>query len=266
MVDFFIELNPIYQALLACTFTFLVTALGAALVFLVKKVNQNLMDILLSISAGIMLSSSIFSLIIPALDSSDDIGCNASILLSIGIMVGALLIYFCDYLYNKKEKKLKKIKRNKKKNNVNNLLLSMTIHNFPEGMAIGVAFAGVYYGSISSITAAISLAIGIGIQNFPEGSAISFPLYKNGYSKFKSFVIGGLTAIVEPIGGVIGVLIALRLPILLLFLLSLAAGSMFYVIVTELVPEAMQNKNKERMALYLIIGFIIMMFLDISLG
>ena len=254
MVDFFIELNPIYQALLACTFTFLVTALGAALVFLVKKVNQNLMDILLSISAGIMLSSSIFSLIIPALDCSDDIGCNASILLSIGIMVGALLIYFCDYLYNKK------------KNNVNNLLLSMTIHNFPEGMAIGVAFAGVYYGSISSITAAISLAIGIGIQNFPEGSAISFPLYKNGYSKFKSFVIGGLTAIVEPIGGVIGVLIALRLPILLPFLLSLAAGSMFYVIVTELVPEAMQNKNKERMALYLIIGFIIMMFLDISLG
>ena len=121
MVDFFIELNPIYQALLACTFTFLVTALGAALVFLVKKVNQNLMDILLSISAGIMLSSSIFSLIIPALDSSDDIGCNASILLSIGIMVGALLIYFCDYLYNKKEKKIKKIKRNKKKNNVNNL-------------------------------------------------------------------------------------------------------------------------------------------------
>ena len=154
----------------------------------------------------------------------------------------------------------------KKKINVNNLLLSMTIHNFPEGMAIGVAFAGVYYGSISSITAAISLAIGIGIQNFPEGSAISFPLYKNGYSKFKSFVIGGLTAIVEPIGGVIGVLIALRLPILLPFLLSLAAGSMFYVIVTELVPEAMQNKNKERMALYLIIGFIIMMFLDISLG
>ena len=123
MVDFFIELNPIYQALIACTFTFLVTALGAALVFLVKKVNQNLMDILLSLSAGIMLSSSIFSLIIPALDSSDDIGCNASILLSIGIMVGALLIYFCDYLYNKKEKKLKKIKSNKKKNNVNNLLL-----------------------------------------------------------------------------------------------------------------------------------------------
>lgn len=262
MVEFFIELNPIYQALLACTFTFLVTALGAALVFLVKKVNQNLMDILLSISAGIMLSSSIFSLIIPALDSSDDIGCNASILLSIGIMVGALLIYFCDYLYNRKEKKLKKVKRN----NVNNLLLSMTIHNFPEGMAIGVAFAGVYYGSISSITAAISLAIGIGIQNFPEGSAISFPLYKNGYSKLKSFIIGGLTAIVEPIGGVIGVLIALRLPVLLPFLLSLAAGSMFYVIVKELVPEAMQNKNKEHMALYLIIGFIIMMFLDITLG
>lgn len=256
MVDFFINLNPIFQALIACTFTFLITVLGAAMVFLVKKVNQNIMDILLSVSAGIMLSSSIFSLMIPAMESAENLNCNASILLSIGIMAGTLLIYYCDYVYKKR----------KKKKNVNNLLLSITIHNFPEGMAIGLAFAGVYYGGISSITGAISLAIGIAIQNFPEGSAISFPLYKNGYSKLKSFIIGGLTAIVEPIGGVIGVIIAIKFPILLPVLLSLAAGAMLYVIVTELIPESMANKNKELMALYLIIGFIIMMFLDISLG
>lgn len=256
MVDFFISLNPIYQALIACTLTFLVTVLGSATIFLVKKIDQNIMDILLSVSAGIMLSSSIFSLMIPAMESSENLNCNVSIMLSVGVLLGTLLIYYCDYVYKKKNK-------NK---NVNNLLLSITIHNFPEGMAIGLAFAGCYYGGISNITGAISLAIGIAIQNFPEGSAISFPLYKNGYSKFKSFIIGGLTAIVEPIGGIIGVIIALKYPILLPVLLSLAAGAMLYVIVTELIPDAMANKNKELMALYLIIGFIIMMFLDISLG
>lgn len=257
MVDFFISLSPIYQALIACSFTFFLTVLGSSLVFMIRKINDRILGILLSLSAGIMLASSIFSLIIPALNSADNLKCNSAILLSCGIIVGTLFIYVFDIWYKKKS-------FNKKGNG--NLIISMTIHNFPEGMAIGVAFASVFFDTSMSVMAAISLAIGIGIQNFPEGSAISFPLYGNGYSKFKSFLIGGMSAIVEPIGGVIGVLIALEFPVLLPLLLSLAAGSMIYVIVTELIPDIMAQKNKELMALYLIIGFIIMMFLDISLG
>lgn len=255
MVDFFINLSPIYQAFIACSFTFLLTSLGSACVFLIRNLDERINGIFLSVSAGIMVASSIFSLIIPALNSSVNLGCNVAILLSLGFIVGSLLIYGFDVWYMKSDKVGNR-----------NLIVSMTIHNFPEGMAIGVAFASVLFEESMGVMGALSLAIGIGIQNFPEGCAISFPLYKSGFSKFKSFVIGSLSAIVEPIGGVIGVLIALKFPILLPFLLSLAAGSMIYVIVTELIPDVMGQKNKELMALYLIIGFIIMMFLDISLG
>lgn len=257
MVDFFISLNPIYQAFIACCFTLILTVMGASCVFLVRRINDSIVCVFNSVSAGIMLASSIFSLIIPALDSAVGLGCNASVLLSCGFIIGSLFIYWFDIWYKKKNFD----------NKVNlNFVISMIIHNFPEGMAIGVAFASVFFDSSMGIMGAISLAIGIGIQNFPEGCAVSFPLYSNGYSKFKSFVIGGLSAVVEPVGGVIGVLIALRYPILLPLFLALAAGSMIYVIITELIPEVMMQKNKELMALYLIIGFIVMMVLDISLG
>lgn len=248
------EINPIYQSFIACLFTFIMTIIGSGCIYLVKKINHNIMGIFLSIAAGIMLSSSIFSLIIPALNFSNDSNYNTGILLSIGILTGTIFIFLFDIYY-----------KNKNKSNNNNLILSMTLHNFPEGMAIGVAFASITYNNQIGLLGAISIAIGIGIQNFPEGASISFPLYSKGYSKFKAFIIGGLTAIVEPIGGIIGALIALKYPFLLPFLLSLAAGSMLYVITSEIIPEVMANKNKEQMALYLIIGFIIMMYLDISL-
>ena len=140
----------------------------------------------------------------------------------------------------------------------------MTIHNIPEGMAVGIAFGSACNGD--ALMSAISLAIGIGLQNFPEGSAISFPLYRDGYSKFKSFLIGALSAIVEPIGAVLGALIVMKYPIIMPILLAFAAGAMLYVIIVELIPEAMSNEKKEHMALYFVLGFIIMMFLDITLG
>lgn len=256
MIDFFMNLNPFFQSFLACSFTFFLTSLGSSTIFFVDYFNHKYLQLFLSISAGIMLASTIFSLLVPAIQFFPIFNFFNLIVISSGIFLGTLMLFFCDLYdsFNTNDTYIKK------------LIMSMTIHNFPEGMAIGVAFASACNGDNISLMSAISLAIGIGIQNFPEGSAISFPLYNSGYSKIKSFIIASLTAAVEPLGGLLGTFIAIKFPIMLPFLLSLASGSMFYVIITELIPEIMQNKNKELMALYLMIGFIIMMILDISIG
>jgi ZIP family zinc transporter len=215
------------------------------------------MDILLSLSSGIMLASSFFSLINPSIEHAKNLNLIPWIVCSIGILIGGLFLYIGDKLYQKQ----------KKTNNIGKLILSITLHNIPEGMAVGVAFGSAAYGiGSATIMSAISLGIGIGIQNFPEGSAISFPLYKEGYSKFKAFLIGSLTAIVEPIAGIIGSLLVLKMQFILPFLLAFASGAMLYVMIVELIPESMSNEKKEQMALYSIIGFIIMMILDISLS
>ena len=245
-MSFFNELNPIIQALLAGIMTFSITALGASLVFLVKNINKNIMNILLSISAGIMLSSSFFSLINPAIESAKNLKMISWLICSLGIILGCLLLFVCDKLYSNKNK---------------SLILSITLHNFPEGLAIGIAFGAAALGN-ETIISALMLALGIGIQNFPEGSAISFPLYRDGYSKFKAFVIGALSAIVEPIAALIGALIVSKAVYILPISLSFAAGAMLYVTVVELIPESMASEKKEHMALYLVIGFIIMMMLD----
>lgn len=249
-MSFFYELNPILQALLAGLMTFSITAMGAALVFLVKSINKSVMNILLSISAGIMLSSSFFSLINPALESAKNMHLISWLVCSLGIILGCLLLFICDKSYTKKNR---------------SLILSITLHNFPEGLAVGIAFGAAGLGN-ETVISALMLAVGIGIQNFPEGSAISFPLYRDGYSKFKSFLIGALSAIVEPIAAVIGALIVGKMSIILPISLSFAAGAMLYVTVVELIPESMGSKKKELMALYLVLGFIIMMMLDVALG
>lgn len=252
MMSFFYDLNPVICALIAGIFTFLLTSLGASCVFLFKNINKNYMDSLLSVSAGIMLSSSFFSLINPSIDYSIELNLIPWMVSSLGLLFGSLLLLLIDKTYKLKSKKK------------NNLLLSITLHNIPEGMAIGVAFGSIAFSS-NTLIGAISLAIGIGIQNFPEGSAISFPLFRDGYSKFKSFIIGSLSAIVEPISSVLGALLVMKVKFILPFLLSFASGAMLYVIATELIPESMSNEKKELMALYFVIGFIIMMILDISL-
>ena len=147
------------------------------------------------------------------------------------------------------------------------LISSITIHNIPEGMAVGIAFGSIYYGiNGASIISAIMLAIGIGLQNFPEGSAVSIPLLREGMSRKKAFIYGSLSAIVEPIFGVLGAILILKIRILLPFFLSFAAGAMIYVVVSELIPESQTNEKKDLMAIFTIIGFSIMMILDVALG
>lgn len=250
MIDFFCLLNPLTQTIIVSLGTFFINSLGATTIFLFKNINKRKMDILLSISAGVMLASTFFSLINPALDY----GKHSLLMCVLGILFGGLLLFVGDKIYNTKDK-------------TNMLVLSMTLHNFPEGMAIGIAFGAAINGIPgATIMGALTLAIGIGIQNFPEGSALNFPLYKKGNSKFKSFLISTSTAAVEPIGAIIGLYLALKLQMLLPFFLAFAAGAMLYVIVIELIPESMASKNNNKMAIYLILGFIIMMTLDVALG
>ena len=259
MFDFLYELSPAIQALIAGMFTFIITSFGAASVFLFKKFNKTLLNGFLSISAGVMIAATFFSLINPAIDMANNLGLIPIKVLLIGILGGTLLLFIGDKLFEKK------IDENKKR--INLLIFSITLHNIPEGMAIGVAFGSVVYGlNGATIGAAITLAIGIGIQNFPEGSAISLPLLGNGMSKWKAFLLGSLSALVEPIAALIGAILVLKLNIILPYLLAFAAGAMLYVVVEEIIPESQNTEKKDLMAFITILGFSLMMFLDIVLG
>ena len=252
MINILNNLNPIILAFFATIFTFLITSLGASIVFIFKNIKKDIMDICLSISAGIMLSASFFSLINPSIELSNKLNISL-IFIFIGFILGGLLILVGNKIYNN--------------NKTSNLIFSITLHNIPEGLAIGVAFGSILYNlEGATLSSAFILALGIGIQNFPEGSAISLPLRRNGLSRKKSFLIGSLSGIVEPISGIIGCLLALQVQYILPFLLSFAAGAMIYVVIIELIPESQTNEKKDLMALFSIIGFTIMMILDVTLG
>lgn len=257
-------MNVILQAFLAATFTFLITSLGSALVFCFKKVNKNISDIILGISAGIMLAASYFSLLNPAIESAKTLSNCAALVVAFGFFLGGLLLFTTDKIFSKLMKKKKK-KDNSKK--IFLLVSSITIHNIPEGLSIGVAFGSVFYGLPGATTlAAIGLALGIGLQNFPEGCAVSLPLRQAGMSRMKAFLIGALSGLVEPIAAVIGAILVLKVQFVMPILLSFAAGAMIYVIVEELIPESQQNSNQDIVTLYTLVGFIIMMILDVALG
>ena len=256
--------NIMLLTLLATFFTFLITSLGSAIVFFFKKVNKNILDIMLSLSAGVMLAASYFSLLNPAIILSTKLNMTTWLVLILGFIIGGLLLYFTGFIFNKKT--LKKRKKNNLKRCLM-LFLSITIHNIPEGMAIGVAFASTSFGiEGATIEAAMMLGIGIGIQNFPEGCAVALPLRREGLSRFKSFLFGVLSGSVEVISGILGALLVLKIRVLLPYLLSFAAGAMIYVVVEELIPESQTNKNKNIMTLFTIIGFSIMMALDVALS
>ena len=265
MVEFFSNLNPIYQALIAGIFTWFITLLGASLVFFFKNNDNIIMDIALSQSAGIMLSASIFSLIIPALEIATELNYINYIIVSIGMLLGVFVIYLGEKIYDYYFKKQKKeIISSKKRCTL--LITSIFLHNIPEGLIIGLSFGSLTYKTPGiSIISALMLTLGIGIQNFPEGSAVSLPLLREGYSKKKAFFIGQLSAIVEPISAVIGALLVTKIKSLLPLLLASAAGAMFFVVFAELLPES-AKKNKNIATISTIIGFIIMMILDVALG
>lgn len=265
MFDYILSLNPIWQALLATLFTWSITAIGAALVYFFKKINKNLMDGMLGFAAGVMIAASFFSLIAPAITMSESLNLIPWLVVFVGFFGGGLLLFIGDKLYDIFEKKSKNKKSGLKRSIM--LVSSITLHNIPEGMAVGVAFGSVIYGlEGATLAAAWTLALGIGLQNFPEGTAVSMPLRRDGMSRNKAFFVGQLSGIVEPIAGVIGAILVIKVRILLPFLLAFAAGAMIYVVVEELVPESQTNKKKDLMALFTLIGFSIMMILDIALG
>ena len=262
MKNLFLNLNPIYQSLIAGLFTFSITMIGSSLVFLFKRINKFIMNLMLSLSAGIMISSSLFSLLIPAIDISDELNMATWLIIFIGFMCGGVILFIGDKLLNYLEscgkKSISKLKRSIM------LFSSITLHNIPEGLVIGVAYGSCIYGS--NLMGALILTIGIGLQNFPEGSAISLPLRSDGLSRFKAFLAGSLSAIVEPLFAVIGTLLVLKIKTILPFILSFTAGAMIFVSISELLPDVLKDKRKDLMVLFVMIGFSIMMILELVLS
>lgn len=268
IVDYLKGIDPVLAAFYATMFTWLVTALGAAVVFFVKSASKKLLDAMLGFTGGVMVAASIWSLLIPAIEMSDGEGFMQVLPSIIGFLLGALFLYLLDRLlphFHANFKQTEGIKSPWQKTTL--LILAITLHNIPEGLAVGVLFGGVAAGiPEASIAGAVTLAFGIGLQNFPEGIAVSMPLRRMGLSRLKSFYYGQLSAVVEPIAGVLGALAVLFFTPVLPYALAFAAGAMIYVVVEEVIPEAQQNKNTDISTIGFLAGFVVMMTLDVVLG
>lgn len=265
-MNWFENLNPVIQALIATTFTWGVTALGALVVCFFKNVNKKVLNTILGFSAGIMIAASFWSLLAPSIDLSIELDYIAWLLPMIGFIVGGLFVLLSDRFLDKVLKNKNNLKNSASLKRSILLVSAITIHNIPEGMAVGVAFGGIASGvSGMTLVGAIMLAVGIGIQNFPEGAAVSLPLRNEGLSRTKSFMFGQASALVEPISAIVGVVLVLTIRGILPFLLSFAAGAMITVAARELLPESVKE-NKNLSTLGLIFGFTLMMVLDVALG
>jgi ZIP family zinc transporter len=272
LIDFFQSIHPVKAAFIATTFTWLLTALGASSVYFFKTINRKWLDGMLGFTGGVMIAASIWSLLLPAINMAEaDYGKALSwIPAAVGFLAGAFFLYGLDKIFphlhiNFEESEIEGVETDFKKTTL--LVLAITLHNIPEGLAIGILFGGAALGiEGASIGAAVSLAIGIGLQNLPEGVAVSMPLRRMGLSRRKSFFYGQLSAIVEPVAGVIGALAVVFIEPALPYALSFAAGAMIYVVVEEVIPETQRDKFTDIATLGFIIGFTIMMILDVSLG
>lgn len=263
MINWFINLSPTIQALLATMFTWGVTMLGASIVLFFKKINKNIMDAMLGFAGGVMIAASFWSLLAPSIEMAESLDMTAWLVAFLGFFSGGVLLFIGDKIFDfySKKSNLNKYKR------ITMLISSITLHNIPEGLVVGVAFGSLAYNlEGTTLISACLLALGIGLQNFPEGTAVSVPLRREGISRKKSFLLGSLSGVVEPIAGVIGALLAMKIRTILPFLLAFAAGAMIYVVVEEIVPESQTNKRKDLMALFTLVGFSIMMILDVALG
>lgn len=271
-----------WQIIIGILVPFLGTSLGAALVFLLKKeIKPIVQKILLGFASGVMIAASVWSLLIPAIEMAEQQNKIAWIPASVGFILGTVILIVVNNVAERLENKIK-IERmfNRKKlgtpekevskeklKSTSMLVLAVTLHNIPEGMAVGVAFAGLLTCSIGvTLAGAFALAIGIAIQNIPEGAIISMPLHSSGKGKFKSFVGGVLSGVVEPIGAIITIMLTQIVVPILPYLLSFAAGAMIYVVVAELIPESQSDKRTNIVTIAVAIGFVIMMLLDVALG
>lgn len=266
----FMSQSPVVQALMATTFTWLLTAAGAALVFLFSNMSRKWLDFMLGFTGGVMIAASYWSLLAPAIAMSEAQGMIPWLPPAIGFGLGAIFLYaldkFVPHLHiNFKKEESEGPDTDWKRSTL--LVLAITLHNIPEGLAVGVAFGAVASGvEGATIGAALALAIGIGLQNFPEGVAVSMPLRRQGVSPVRSWWFGQLSAIVEPLAGVIGAAAVILMQPILPYALAFAAGAMIYVVIEEVVPETQRDRFTDIATLGFIGGFIVMMTLDVALG
>jgi ZIP family zinc transporter len=268
IIDYFSSIDPILAAFYATMFTWFLTALGASFVFFFKNMNRIVLDGMLGFTGGVMIAASFWSLLSPAIEMSEGEGFVKVIPAAVGFGLGALFIFGLDKVLPHLHINFKETEGVKSPwQRTTLLVLAITLHNIPEGLAVGVLFGGVAAGiPEASIAGAVTLAIGIGIQNFPEGIAVTMPLRRMGMSRWKSFMYGQSSAIVEPIAGVLGAVAVTFFTPLLPYALAFAAGAMIFVVVEEVIPETQQDKNTDIATLGLIGGFIVMMTLDVALG
>jgi ZIP family zinc transporter len=262
------SIDPILAAFYATMFTWIVTAAGASLVFFFKTMNRAVLDGMLGFTGGVMVAASYWSLLAPAIEMSKGEGFVKVIPAASGFLMGALFLFALDKTLPHLHINFKETEGIKSPwQRTTLLVLAITLHNIPEGLAVGVLFGGVAAGiPEASIAGAVTLAIGIGIQNFPEGIAVSMPLRRMGMSRRKSFMYGQSSAIVEPIAGVLGAVAVTFFTPILPYALAFAAGAMIFVVVEEVIPETQQDKNTDIATLGFIGGFIVMMSLDVALG
>lgn len=264
----FLNLDPVVQALLATLFTWLVTALGAATVFLGKALDQKILDWLLGFAGGVMIAASYWSLLAPALEISEGGELPVWLPALIGFLTGGIFLRGVDALLphmHLGEEKPEGVKSTWQRTTL--LIVAITLHNFPEGLAIGVAFGAAAQGfETATVTGAVALAIGIGIQNFPEGIAVSMPLRRIGISPLKSFWYGQLSAVVEPVAGVLGAAVVILSRAALPYALAFAAGAMIFVVVEDLIPESHRGGNVDLATTGVMVGFALMMVLDVAFG
>ncbi|MBM7648246.1 ZIP family zinc transporter [Bacillus ectoiniformans] len=269
-MDWFSGLNPAVQALSGGMLTWGLTALGASVVFFFRTINKTVMNMMLGFAAGVMIAASFWSLLAPAIDFSEQNGQIPWLAPAIGFLLGGLFIRLMDFVVphlhlGTKEDQAEGPQTQLKKSTL--LFLAITLHNIPEGLAIGVAFGAAAIGlNDASLIGAIGLAIGIGIQNMPEGAALSVPLRGEGMSRLKAFNYGQLSAIVEPIAAVIGAAAVIMVQPILPYALAFAAGAMIFVVIEELIPQSQSARSTDLATLGAMLGFTVMMILDVALG
>ena len=265
--------NVVILALFATLGTWFVTALGAATVIFFKKTNQKALNLMLGFAAGVMIAASFWSLLQPAIERAEIyLSVPAWLVVTLGFLSGAVFMWVYAKVLSRARRRADsaQLKSNERTNRIIMLVLSITLHNIPEGLAVGVAFGALHSGNVSmeAIMGAVTIAVGIGLQNFPEGAAVSIPLRREGYSRGKSFLLGQASGMVEPIAGVIGALLVVYIQTILPFALAFAAGAMILVAVHELIPECQQNQKVHPYfaTMGIVLGFAVMMLLDVMLG
>lgn len=260
MPEWFLNMPHVLQALIASCCTWGMTAAGAALVFCFQRVKQTALDAMMSFSGGVMLAASFFSLLLPAVSMADMLQMNSALIVSAGCILGGIFMMICDSIC------ARKFEENASKRKTL-LMLSVTLHNIPEGLAVGVAFGALCYGmQEEAIISACMLAVGIALQNLPEGLAVSAPFLRDGASKRRAFFIGQMSGAVEVLAALAGSMLILHVQSILPMLLAFAAGAMVHVAVFEMIPESLKSNSKSTMMFCLHAGFAVMMLLDIALG